>query len=114
MKTKNKFLIFTLAAAMTVAASAQPEKPTMSTDAKGLLLVCNKVEHTLAIINPETGEQLAVVDEDGITGHEVTASADGRLAFVPVYGNSGVGKPGTDGQLIRVIDLAKHAVTGTV
>ena len=52
--------------------------------------------------------------EDGVTGHEVIASADGKLAFVPIYGNSGVGKAGTDGQLIRVIDIAKRAVTGTI
>ena len=35
--------------------------------------------------------------EGGVTGHEVIASPDGRLAYVPIYGNSGVGKPGTDG-----------------
>jgi YVTN family beta-propeller protein len=33
---------------------------------------------------------------------------------VPIFGNSGVGKPGTDGQLIRVIDLAKRAIVGTI
>ncbi|MEP6662841.1 MAG: cytochrome D1 domain-containing protein [Verrucomicrobiota bacterium] len=81
---------------------------------KGLLLVCNKGDRTLSIINPDSGETLAAVDEDGTTGHEVVASADGKLAFVPIFGNSGVGKPGTDGQLIRVIDLEKHAVIDTV
>jgi YVTN family beta-propeller protein len=79
-----------------------------------LLLVCNKGDQTLSVINPETGGQIAVVNEDGVTGHEVVASADGRLAFVPIYGNSGVGHPGTDGQLIRVIDLAHHAIVGSV
>ncbi len=79
-----------------------------------LLLVANKGDHTLSIINPTNGAQLAVVAEDGVTGHEVVASPDGRLAFVPIFGNSGVGKPGTDGSLIRVIDLEKHAVVGTV
>jgi len=80
----------------------------------GLLLVCNKGDHTLSIIDPESGEQLAAVPEDGVTGHEVIASADGKLAFVPIYGNAGVGKPGTDGSLIRVIDLEKKAVVGTI
>jgi DNA-binding beta-propeller fold protein YncE len=79
-----------------------------------LLLVCNKGDQTLSVINPETGGQIAVVNEDGVTGHEVVASADGRLAFVPIYGNSGVGKPGTDGQLIRVIDIERHSIVGTV
>ncbi|MGZ4973846.1 MAG: YVTN family beta-propeller repeat protein [Limisphaerales bacterium] len=88
--------------------SAQPNK------SKGLLLVCNKGDHTLSIIDPESGEQIAAVPEDGITGHEVIASADGKLAFVPIYGNAGVGKAGTDGSLIRVIDLDKKTVVGTI
>jgi YVTN family beta-propeller protein len=79
-----------------------------------LLLVADKGEQKLSIINPDTGVQLATVPEDGITGHEVVASADGKFAFVPIYGNSGVGGAGTDGRLIRVIDLEKHAVVGTV
>jgi len=85
-----------------------------SENTNGLLLVANKGDRTLSIINPATGAQLAAVAEDGITGHEVVASADGKLAFVPIYGNAGVGHAGTDGSLIRVIDLKKQAVIGTV
>jgi len=85
-----------------------------SENTNGLLLVANKGDRTLSIINPATGTTLAAMAEDGITGHEVVASADGRLAYVPIYGNAGVGKPGTDGSLIRVIDLQKQAVVGTV
>src|SRR5436190_8984659 len=72
----------------------------------GYLLVANKGDQSLGIIDPTAGRQIATVPENGETGHEVIASPDGKLAFVPIYGNSGVGKPGTDGQLIRVIDLA--------
>jgi len=97
---------------MSVFAQAQSQKS--SPVKNGLLLVCNKGEHTLAIIDPASGEPLAVVEEDGVTGHEVVASADGKLAFVPIYGNSGVGRAGTDGEIIRVIDLEKHAIVGTV
>jgi YVTN family beta-propeller protein len=82
--------------------------------AKGYLLVCNKGSQSLSIVDPAGGDIVATVPEEGITGHEVAASADGRQAFVPIYGNAGVGSPGTDGRLIRVIDLAKHEVTGTV
>jgi DNA-binding beta-propeller fold protein YncE len=63
----------------------------------GVLLVANKGDHTLGIIDPESGRQVATVDESGVTGHEVAASPDGKRAFVPIYGNSGVGSPGTDG-----------------
>ena len=82
--------------------------------ANGYLLVANKGEHTLGIVDTKAGRQVAVVQEDGVTGHEVVASADGKRAFVPIYGNSGVGKRGTDGRLMRVIDIATHRVTDTV
>jgi YVTN family beta-propeller protein len=54
------------------------------------------------------------VEESGITGHEVIASPDGRTAYVPIYGNSGVGKPGTDGQTLDVIDIASRRRTATI
>jgi YVTN family beta-propeller protein len=80
----------------------------------GLLLVANKGNHTLGIIDPAAGQQIATVAEDGVTGHEVAAAPDGKRAFVPIYGNAGVGKPGTDGRLLRVIDIATRQVVGTV
>jgi YVTN family beta-propeller protein len=82
--------------------------------AKGKLLVCNKGDQTLSIVDPVTNKQIAAIAEDGITGHEVAASLDGKFAYVPIFGNSGVGKPGTDGTLIRVIDLQKKAISGTI
>jgi YVTN family beta-propeller protein len=68
----------------------------------------------LGIIDPETCRQIAAVPEDGYTGHEVAVSPDGKRAFVPIYGNAGVGREGTDGQLIRVIDLEQRSVVGTI
>jgi len=82
--------------------------------ARGLLLVANKGDQTLGIIDPVSAHQIATIAENGVTGHEVVASPDGKRAFVPIYGNAGVGKPGTDGQLIRVIDLAKREIVGTI
>ena len=79
-----------------------------------LLLVTNKAEQTLGIVDPKTGRQIAAVAESGTTGHEVIASPDGRTAYVPIYGNSGVGKPGTDGQTIDVVDIASRKVTGKI
>jgi len=82
--------------------------------AHGWLLVANKGEQTLGIIDPRTGQQVATVPEGGVTGHEVVASRDGKLAFVPIYGNSGVGQPGTDGSNVCVIDIATRKVVGNV
>ena len=79
-----------------------------------VLLVANKGEQTLGIVDPQSGRQVATVAEGGITGHEVIASADGRTAFVPIYGNSGVGQPGTDGSSLVAIDIASRKVTGNV
>jgi len=80
----------------------------------GTLIVANKGEHTLGIVDPVSGKQLAAVDEGGITGHEVIVSPDGKTAYVPIYGNSGVGKPGTDGRNMVAIDLGTQKVTGNL
>jgi YVTN family beta-propeller protein len=84
------------------------------TGASGLLLVANKGDRAMGIIDPVAGKEIAVVPEDGVTGHEIAASPDGKLAFVPIYGNAGVGSPGTDGRVIRVIDLASRKITATI
>lgn len=112
MKIQTACLAFALMTTMNISFPADAASTNQVSN--GLLLVCNKGDHTLSMIDPETGAQLAAVDEDGVTGHEVAASADGKFAFVPIYGNSGVGHPGTDGRMIRVIDLKKHAITATI
>jgi YVTN family beta-propeller protein len=81
---------------------------------QGRLVVAIKGEQTLGIVDPSAGKVIATVAEGGITGHEVTASPDGRLAYVPIYGNSGVGKPGTDGRNMVVIDIASAKIVGNV
>jgi len=109
--------IFLVAAALVEAAPSPAAKsaPALarSTHAGGLLLVANKTDRTLSVIEPRNGNQIAVVPEGGITGHEVIASPDGTRAFVPIYGDSGVGKPGTDGSVIDVIDLETYRVIHT-
>ncbi len=100
------FLRATLALVCLAAPGALAQQPR--------LLVAEKGAQSLAIIDPESGSVLASVPEGGITGHEVIASADGKLAFVPIYGNSGVGRPGTDGTNIAVIDIATHKVVGNI
>ena len=82
--------------------------------AKGMLLVANKGDNALGIIDVTAGKQVAEVPEGGITGHEVIVSRDGKLAYVPIYGNSGVGQPGTDGSNMVVIDLGSHKVVGNL
>jgi DNA-binding beta-propeller fold protein YncE len=78
------------------------------------LLVVNQGTHDLSFIDPTTGNQTLALDVGGITGHEVVTTPDGRTALVPVYGDSGVGKPGTDGHLVTVVDLKQRKVSGTI
>lgn len=80
----------------------------------GRLLVAQKGDKSLAIVDPAAGSVIASVDEGGTTGHEVAGSPDGKLAIVPIYGNSGVGKPGTDGQNIVVIDIASQKIVNNI
>ena len=80
----------------------------------GHSLVADKGSQTLSIVDAATGSQVGTVAENGNTGHEVAATPDGTRAFVPIYGSGGVGSKGTDGQLIRVVDLAKREVAGTI
>lgn len=90
-----------------------PSSPN-STSTTSLLLVANKGDHTVSLVDPAAGQQIATVDVKGVTGHELAASPDGKLAFVPIYGDSGVGLPGSDGSSIAVIDLASRKLTGNV
>jgi len=85
-------------------------RPSSST---GLLVVANQKEHTLLLVDPESRRELAKISV-GVNGHEVAVSPDSRFAYVPIYGNSGVGKPGTDGATIDIIDLEQRKLAATV
>src|SRR5579859_4963583 len=76
----------------------------------GMLLATNQGEASLSIFDPRAGKELGRVLEGDITGHEVAASADGNVAYVPIYGNSSVGEPGSDGQELVAIDIASRKV----
>ena len=78
------------------------------------LLVAQKGDRSLGIVDPRTGKLIASVEENGVTGHEVAVSPDGRLAVVPIYGDSGVGMAGSDGRNILFIDLATRKIVGDV
>jgi YVTN family beta-propeller protein len=109
----SRFAIVALLAGAPLVLAAMPLSAP-STSPKGLLLVANKGDQTVGIVDPVAGREIATVKETGFTTHELIASPDGKTAFAPIYGNSGVGKPGTDGSTIDVIDLATHRVVHTI
>src|SRR5213082_2672348 len=80
---------------------------------RGLLVVANQKEHTVLVVDPDARRELAKVVV-GVNGHEVMVSKDGRFAYVPIYGNAGVGRPGTDGSTIDVIDLQGRKLAATI
>src|SRR5215813_10907592 len=84
-------LVSLLALASTGVAQAQVPAPA--------LLVLNKNDATLSIIDPASGKTLGTVPT-GEAPHELAVSTDGKLAFVANYGAQ------TPGNTISVIDLA--------
>jgi len=63
------------------------------------LLVLNKDDATLAIVNPASGQVLGTVPT-GESPHELVVSADGKTAFASNYGGR------TPGHTISMIDIA--------
>ena len=66
--------------------------------AGGLLLVLNKEDATLSIIDPASGTSRGTI-ATGESPHEIAVSADGRFAFVTNYGNA------TPGRSLSMIDI---------
>ena len=70
----------------------------------GMLFVANQFDHTANLVDLSSRKAVARIGVD-VNGHEVAVSPDHKFGYVPIYGNSGVGKPGTDGATIAVVDL---------
>lgn len=64
---------------------------------RGLILALSKADHTLAILDPATLNIIAKVPV-GSDPHEVIASADGKTAYVSIYGGGSLHE-------LNVIDL---------
>lgn len=95
-----------LAALSAFTASAVAQSPT--------IVVAEKGEAKIGIINVQSGKLIGSVPEGGFTVHEVAVSPDGRRVFAPIYGDSGVGRPGSDGSKIDVIDIGAQKIVGTI
>lgn len=106
----EKFVLRTMLASavwlgLSPIASAQPS-----------LLVVNQGDATVSVIHPATARQTATIHEDvtGVHAHEAAVSPDGRTMYLPVYGSTGVGKPGIDGHEMLVVDLPSRRMTHRV
>src|SRR5205814_9804461 len=98
------FMMLLTSGVLRVAKSAPP--------AGGLLVVANQKEHTLLLVDPDNRRELAKIVV-GVNGHEVMTTKDGRFAYLPIYSNSGICRPGTYGSMIDVIDLQTPNLAAT-
>lgn len=80
------------------------------------LLIVNQGDRNVSIVDPGTGRQVATITENvaGLHVHEAAVSPDGRTAYLPVYGDTGVSRPGLNGQTMMVVDIASQKVVGNV
>src|SRR5260370_1038995 len=96
---------------LAVSAELRDAKP--ASPAGDLLVVANQKEHTVLVVDPDNRRELAKISV-GVNGHEVIVSKDSRFAYVPIYGNSGVGRPGTPGSRMAVIALQQRNLAATM
>src|SRR5277367_6160322 len=95
----NRKIIASFVAILTVmlcAPFSHPQSP--SPTPSPALLVLNKAENSLAIVDPTT-QKVVVRIPTGEGPHEIAASSDGKLAVVTNYGAK------TPGHSLSVIDL---------
>jgi YVTN family beta-propeller protein len=80
------------------------------------LLVVNQGDASLSFVDTHTNQQLAALAEGApkMVAHELATSPDRRFAYVPLYGDTGVGKPGTNGDVMLVVDLASRKIVNKV
>ncbi len=84
-------------------AAAPTERPL-----EAILVVVNKTDGTVSLLDPGGGEPLAAIPV-GHAPHEVVVSRDGRLAYVANYGDRE-----TPGRTISVIDVPRRRVVSTI
>jgi len=97
-------LLATLVIFFALAALLESTHAGTPSSSAGLLFVANQFDHTANLVDVSSRKAIAKIGVD-VNGHEVVVSPDHKFGFVPIYGNSGVGKPGTDGATIEVVDL---------
>ena len=72
---------------------------------KELWLVVAKQQPGITLYDARTDEVICKA-KTGISPHEAAFSLDGRVAYVPVYGNANVGQPGTDEHALHFISTS--------
>ena len=77
------------------------------------MLVVNKHLPGITLYDAGTHKQICQATL-GIDPHEAAFSRDGEYVFVPIYGSSGVGKPGSDEHMIHVLRTSDCSEAGHI
>ena len=79
-------------------------------------LVVNQGDSNVSLVDPAAARVVATIAENtpGVHGHEIAVSADGHTAFLPIYGDTGVGKPGIDGHEMLLLDVPSQKIIGRI
>ena len=77
------------------------------------MLVVSKRLPGITIYNADTYKPLRSAAME-ISPHEAAFSADGQHAYVPIYSNSGVGKPGTDEHTLHFVRTSDCKIIGSL
>lgn len=78
-----------------------------------LLMVVSKHLPGITLYDADSEEPICRATM-GISPHEAAFSIDGQYAYVPVYGSSGVGQPGTDEHVLHFIRTSDCKEIGTL
>ena len=113
---RNGWVAVALVIGMLVTGSMLGAAAKGSGEGKATLLVVNQGDANLSLVDPVAEKVVGGISEEltDVHGHEVAASPDGQTAYVPIYGSTGVGKPGIDGHEMLVMDIKKKKITGRV
>jgi YVTN family beta-propeller protein len=103
VNTRARFLLVVVCFGV----AALLSRPAMAQTPPQALLVLNKADNSLAIVDPATGKIAGRVPT-GDSPHEIVASSDGKFAFVTNYGGR---EPGST---LSMIDLAAQKETRRV
>ncbi len=108
---RKTFVPVVLGAAFALGLASAASTPNL--DPPGYAFIANQYEHTAVLVDLSSKQPVARI-EVGVNGHEVVVDAEHHFGYVPIYGNSGVGKPGTDGDRIDIIDLKERKLAGSI
>lgn len=96
---------------MGAVAAPRAQAPSQPTD---LLMVVAKQQPGIALYDARTDALVCKSANLGLSPHEGEFSADGRTVYVPTYGSSSVGQPGTDEHVISFIRTSDCQTVATL